>query len=342
MTETHHAIGDLPFKSGQVRTEHRHVELRGIELRERPRVALHSLGRRPRHKSTPLIYAASQLFSLVYQTLRLLDQRTVSDFGARILRAVGPRLHEHHIARDNLRAAFPEKSGDQIEEILEGTWDNLGRVGAEFTYLDRLCGGEGEAWPYVEYAPESEERFRRLRSSKRGSLVFAAHLGNWELPAVIAAKNGIDAMVLYRRPNIQVVADAVAKIRGQTMGTMVATDFDAPVRLARALEAGRHVGILVDQHCFGGAPVMFFGRRCFANPLIAKLAKETGAPIYGTRVVRLGPYHFRAELSEEITPVRDWNGMVDVNKTMQTITSVIECWIREHPAQWLWAHRRWR
>jgi KDO2-lipid IV(A) lauroyltransferase len=27
---------------------------------------------------------------------------------------------------------------------------------------------------------------------------------------------------------------------------------------------------------------------------------------------------------------------------MQAITSVVENWVREHPEQWLWVHRRWR
>jgi KDO2-lipid IV(A) lauroyltransferase len=27
---------------------------------------------------------------------------------------------------------------------------------------------------------------------------------------------------------------------------------------------------------------------------------------------------------------------------MQAITTVVEGWVREHPEQWLWLHRRWR
>jgi KDO2-lipid IV(A) lauroyltransferase len=51
---------------------------------------------------------------------------------------------------------------------------------------------------------------------------------------------------------------------------------------------------------------------------------------------------FRIEMTEEIAPARDADGRVDVAGTMQIITSVIEGWIREHPDQWLWVHRRWR
>jgi KDO2-lipid IV(A) lauroyltransferase len=27
---------------------------------------------------------------------------------------------------------------------------------------------------------------------------------------------------------------------------------------------------------------------------------------------------------------------------MQAMTDVVEGWVREHPDQWLWMHRRWR
>jgi KDO2-lipid IV(A) lauroyltransferase len=35
-------------------------------------------------------------------------------------------------------------------------------------------------------------------------------------------------------------------------------------------------------------------------------------------------------------------GHIDVAATMQVIIGVVEGWIREHPEQWLWLHRRWR
>jgi KDO2-lipid IV(A) lauroyltransferase len=53
-------------------------------------------------------------------------------------------------------------------------------------------------------------------------------------------------------------------------------------------------------------------------------------------------HRFRVDLTEAIEPQRDASGKIDVAGTMQVITSVVEGWIREHPEQWLWVHRRWR
>ena len=40
--------------------------------------------------------------------------------------------------------------------------------------------------------------------------------------------------------------------------------------------------------------------------------------------------------------MRDDTGAIDVQGTTQKINTIIEGWIREHPEQWLWLHRRWR
>jgi KDO2-lipid IV(A) lauroyltransferase len=126
------------------------------------------------------------------------------------------------------------------------------------------------------------------------------------------------------------------------MGTLIPAGREAPLKLAEALQKGQHVAMLVDQYLTSGVEVTFFGRKTKANPMLARLLRQVDCPIHGTRIIRLPDNRFRAELSEEVKPVRDAKGQVDIQGTMQAVTSVIEGWIREYPDQWLWLHRRWR
>jgi Kdo2-lipid IVA lauroyltransferase/acyltransferase len=279
------------------------------------------------------------------RVIRATNRKRMADFAGGAMRTFGPRLKEHRIGRANLAAAFPEKSAAEIEAILLGVWDNLGRVAAEFAHIDRLqmLHPDPEGKGDIIYTPEAYDRFQELRRDGKPALIFAAHLANWELPALVATKYQLDTTVLYRRPNIGAVSDAVIQIREGSMGTLVATGLDAPLKLGRVLEAGGHVAMLVDQHYVNGVDVTFFGRRCKANPFIARLARHVDCPIHGVRIVRLpDPHRFRVDLTEAIAPARDADGKIDIAGTMQAITSVIEGWVREHPEQWLWVHRRWR
>lgn len=276
--------------------------------------------------------------------IRWTNPQKMSDFSGWLMRKLGPLFREDKIGRANLTTAFPEKSPEQIEKILSGVWDNLGRIAIEFAHLDRIWDHDPDnrSQSHIDFSPESEERFIRLRDDNKPALIFAAHIGNWEMPALPGAAHGLPSAVLYRAPNIGAVADLVLKTRGVNMGRLIKTGLDAPVQAANALAEGMHVGMLVDQYAMRGVPVTFFGRETKANPLIARLARQVDCPIHGVRVVRRPGRRFFAELTEEVKPVRDAEGKVDVTGTMQAITDVVESWIREDPEQWLWLHRRWR
>jgi KDO2-lipid IV(A) lauroyltransferase len=267
--------------------------------------------------------------------------KTANLFG-RIARLIGPVMREQRIGRANLTAAFPEKSPAEINTILAGVWDNLGRITAEFAHLDHIWDYDPPRPSRIEASPRSIELFTQLRNDGKPALIFASHLGNWELPALAAVAHGLDATILYRRPNIAAVDRAIHELRAVKMGTLVPAGPDAPLKLAQALQNGHHVAMLVDQYLTKGVEVTFFGRKTKANPMLARLLRQIECPIHGVRIIRLPGHRFRAELSEEVKPVRDAAGQIDVQGTMQAITSVVEGWIREYPDQWLWLHRRWR
>jgi Kdo2-lipid IVA lauroyltransferase/acyltransferase len=281
----------------------------------------------------------------ILKFLRLFDPDKLADFAGWFMRSIGPWLPEHKIGRANLAAGFPEKSAAEVDSILRGVWDNLGRLGAEFSQLDRMWDWD-PAFPdrigRIEITREQIERYKTLANDGKPALVFAAHLANWELPAICAATYQLDSAVLYRRPNIAAIDRWLRQTRAVNMGTLIPAGLDAPVRVADALERGAHVGMLVDQYYVRGVEVTFFGRRTNANPLLARLARHFDCPIHGTRVVRLPGHRLRPELTDAIQPARDAEGKIDVAGTMQIITNVIEGWIREYPEQWLWLHRRWR
>src|ERR1700726_4007226 len=195
--------------------------------------------------------------------------KTANLFG-RITRLIGPRLREQRIARANLTAAFPEKSPEEIEAILAGVWDNLGRVGAEFAHLDHIWEHD-PAHPEdsrIEIEPRTHELFAQLRLDGKPALIFASHLGNWELPALAAVAHGLDAAVLYRRPNIASANRIIEEMRAVKMGTLIPAGRDAPLRLAEALQKGQHVAMLGDQYLSGGGEGYIFCRNTPANLIL--------------------------------------------------------------------------
>jgi len=307
---------------------------------------MQSAFRRTARKAKAALYLLlGAVAMLVLKALRLTDPTWARKKSGWLLRRIGPWLPEHRTGRANLQAAFPEWPASEIERVLSGVWDNLGRIGAEFVHLDRLWhvidAGTGEM-DGVEFTPETIERFVRLRDDGKPALVFAAHLANWELPALVAKGFGLNSLAVYRPPAIPQVRRFVLETRSSRMGLLVPTNLGAPTMIADELTRGTHAGMLVDQYNSRGVDVTFFGRRTKANPLIARLARHVDCPIHGTRVVRLPGNRLRVDLTEAIETPRDAQGEIDIAATMQVISAVIEEWVREHPEQWLWLHRRWR
>ena len=278
----------------------------------------------------------------VFALGRTLGPDRSAEVGAALARAVGPLLPAHKTALANLRAAYPEKTADEVEAIALGAWDNLGRTGAEYPHLGKIFDYDPEATVPGRIEVDGVEQFLALRDDGRPGLIFSAHLANWELPAICAARFDLDATAVFRAPNDPGVARVVHEIRSETMGNLEAARQGAAFAMQGALEKGGHLGMLIDQHFTRGVLVNFMGRTALVNPILGKFARRFDCPVHGVRVIRLPGHRFRLQLTPPLDLPRDPDGQINVQGAMQAMTAVVEEWVREYPEQWLWMHRRWR
>ena len=289
-----------------------------------------------------LDWLLAQVLFVLLKLARLLPTGAALDIGGWITRNLGPLLAEHRVAKNNLAVAFPEMSERQRQDILTGAWDNLGRTGAEYVFLDRIFDFDPEAPGSGRFEVDGIDQFLAIRDSGKPAILFSAHLANWEILAICAAAYDLDMTALFRPPNNAFVAERLDRVRRQTMGHLVPSMTGAAIALSGALERGGRVGLLVDQFYHKGPALTFFGRKARTNPLLGVLARRFDCPVYGARTIRLAGGRFRLKLHGPYELPRDASGEIDINETMQMVTSIVEDWVREHPDQWLWMHRRWR
>jgi len=283
---------------------------------------------------------ATAIFSLL-RVIALFPADKAVSFVDYMARRIGPLTPRHKLALANLAMAFPEKSEAEREQIAIDMWGNMSRLAAEYVFLDQLFDFDPAASEPGRIEVGGEEIFLKLRDTNKPFIVFTAHTGNFELLPIAAATYGLDVMVLFRPPNNPYIANKVLAARRTSMGHLVPSRAGAAFALARRLDSGGGVGVLVDQKFYKGTKTSFFGHDVQTNPLLAKLVRQYDCDVYPARSIRLPDGRHRLEVEPAIDIPRRADGSVDVTATAQALNDKVESWVREYPGQWQWFHDRW-
>jgi Kdo2-lipid IVA lauroyltransferase/acyltransferase len=274
--------------------------------------------------------------ALLLGLLGWLPLDTASAIGGALARLVGPWLGVSNRARRNLRAALPALAAPQIEAILRGMWDNLGRVAAEYPHLRHIRVFETDG----RVETRGLEHLDQALAAGRRVILFGGHLGNWEIAALAAGQYGLDIAQIYRAANNPLIDRLIARLRGES-GELIPKGAIASRRAVAALRRGGHVSLLADQKLNEGIAVPFFGRPAMTAPALALLALRFDCAVLPARVERLQGAHFRLTLYPPLELPRSSDRDADVAALMRMVNETLEGWIRERPEQWFWVHSRW-
>ncbi len=280
--------------------------------------------------------AEALLVHLVMFIFGSMNFDTASNIGGWLGRAIGPHLKVNKTARNNIKMAMPELSGERVEEILIGMWDNLGRVLTEFAHMkdmdaekiSKICTIEGQ------------ENLDELLKAK-GCFLMTGHFGNWEMIPVITHIKNLPNHIVYRKANNPYVDKIISKVRSYHCHSSSAKGSVGARQIIKSLHEGKKVLMLVDQKQNSGIEVPFFGRPAMTASGIANMALKYDCKIFSMKIRRVDGSKFILTVYPALEITKTGDEQADILNAMTHINHILEGWIRENPEQWFWVHNRW-
>ena len=123
------------------------------------------------------VEAAMVEFGLfLFRTIGLKNSSNLASF---LAKTIGKRIAVNNLAKENITKALPNLSAAEVENVIDGMWDNLGRIVGEFVHIAKFSGAE--LMSYAEFDEESKKNIDDIKKNFSGGIIFSAHIGNWEI-----------------------------------------------------------------------------------------------------------------------------------------------------------------
>lgn len=198
------------------------------------------------------------------------------------------------------------------------------------------------ALAHVGMSERSRTRWNEALALNRGVVIAASHTGNWDLAACAVARER-DLLVVTKHLSVRWL-DRFWQSTRAALGVQLADAAGAIARAKETLRRGGAVAMMIDQvptSARHAIAVEFLGARAHADRAAAALAAACSAPLVVAASRRDEHGRQRLEVLEVLLPprraARAW-----IDHATREATRALEAFVRRHPSQWLWLHRRWK
>jgi KDO2-lipid IV(A) lauroyltransferase len=239
----------------------------------------------------------------------------------------------------NLRIAYPELTEAERREIgresyVHFAWNLLDVARSARWRPDDLL---------ARVEVEGREHLDAALAPGRGAIAVMAHLGSFEVAMRVAPALGFPVTVIGRPLGNRLLRRDMLAQRTSTGAELILHRNVAP-QMLRALRQGRVIAVLNDQYTrrSRGVFVPFFGVRASTSPGPAVIALRAGVRILPAACLRIGPDRHRLVIGPPLPLPETGDRTKDAELLTARANEALEAFVRAHPEQWMWSHRRFR
>ena len=177
-----------------------------------------------------------------------------------------------------------------------------------------------------------------VKKTKTPAIFFSAHLANWEICPIIAFKNNIPVLTIFRKPNNPIVNFLIQYLRSDL--SMAPKGVEGAKKIIHSLRNGISIGLIIDQKMNDGIEVPFFNKPAMTSNALALLCHKIKSLVIPVEVERIKNTNFKVTFHNPVKVSKNGKKKTSL-QIMTEVNLIMEKWIRKNPGQWLWLHRRW-
>ncbi len=244
------------------------------------------------------------------------------------------------VAVGNLKLAFPEMGAAERKRILKAAYINVMTVIFEFFYFRKL----DEARLRKMISISNIDIIREKLKKGKGLILVCGHFGNWELAAFATGRMCGEPMhVIVKEQKNKMVDKRINRIR--TLRGNVMIDMSQGLRdVLRVLHENKIIAMLSDQSApkENSVKVDFFVKDVPTFEGAAKFALKTGAAVLFGVPMRGQDGNYTITFTSPPARLPRRGEQDQIRELTQWHATMLEEYIRKHPEQWLWFHRRFK
>mgnify|MGYP001375196882 FL=1 len=270
----------------------------------------------------------------LFLIFKLLGLKFSSYISGKLFQIVGPFFRSKKIIELNLKNVYPELDLRNKKKIINGMWNNYGRVFAEYIFIKDFRKNK-----YENIIIEGKEVLDQIKKDKKQVIFISGHFGNFELMAMEIEKSGISLAAIYRPLNNIFLNKVMETIRKDYIcENQIKKGVGGLKNLMKLIKKNFSIALMLDQRVSEGIKVNFFKKEAYTTTIPAQLVKKFDLPIVPVSIKRYENVKFKMTIHQPV----NFKETETIEIITEKLNKILEKMVIENPQEWIWTHNRWK